>query len=154
MQGTSTDEFARFYSEQFDRMVRLAYLLVGTSSDAEELTQEALSRVQPNFERLDAPVAYARTVLFNLAKRHRSRAARRRLAEAAVARPDVVDDTSCEMWDAIAALPHRQRAVVVLRYYEDLSEAQIAAAMGCRPGTVKSLAARSLARLRRQIGEP
>ena len=58
---------------------------------------------------------------------------------------------ACELLDVIYALPYRQKAVIVLRYYEDLSEAQIAAALGCRRGTVKSLAARALAGLRKEI---
>jgi RNA polymerase sigma factor (sigma-70 family) len=72
-------------------------------------------------------------------------------AEAAATRPASVSSGARELLDVIDALPSRQKAVIVLRYYEDLSEAEIARALGCRPGTVKSLAARALERLRKDI---
>ena len=143
--------FARFYCEQFDRFARLAFVLVGGAGEAEELSREALSRIQPAFSDLGAPVAYTRTVLMDLVRNRRARDARRRAAEAAASSPLPATSGALELLDAIDALPGRQRAVIVLRYYEDLSEAEIAAALGCRPGTVKSLAVRALARLRKDI---
>lgn len=144
-------DFDQFYRDQFDRIARLAFVIVGDQCLAEELAQEALSRVQPGFDRLRAPVAYTRTVLMNLVKKHRGREARRRAAEAASGSLDAVSPEAAELLDVIDALPWRQKAVIVLRYFEDLSEADIAAALGCRPGTVKSLSARALDRLRKEV---
>jgi RNA polymerase sigma factor (sigma-70 family) len=149
--GDAEAAFSRFYCEQFDRFARLAFVLVGDGGDAEELAQEALSRVQPAFSDLGAPVAYTRTVLMNLVKHRQGRDSRRRAAEAAATGPDSIASGARELLDVIDALPERQRAVIVLRYYEDLSEAEIAEALGCRPGTVKSLAVRALTRLRKDI---
>jgi RNA polymerase sigma-70 factor (sigma-E family) len=149
--GDAAAAFSRFYCQQFDRLARLAFVLVGDAVEAEDLVQETLTRVQPAFPGLNAPVAYARTVLMNLVKHRHARDARRRQAEAAATIPDAVNSSARELLDVIDALPERQKAVIVLRYYEDLSEAEIAAALGCRPGTVKSLAVRALARLRKDI---
>jgi RNA polymerase sigma-70 factor (sigma-E family) len=143
--------FDAFYREQFDRMARLAYLLTGDSAAAEDLAQEALSRVQGRFDRLNSPVAYIRTTLVNLCKRHRGDRARERVAVERLRPLAPAPPEARELFDAIEALPARQRAVVVLRYYEDLSEAEIAASLGCRPGTVKSLSARALRSLRRTV---
>jgi RNA polymerase sigma factor (sigma-70 family) len=151
----SAEAFEGFYRGQFVRMARLALLLVGDRSVAEELAQEALSRVQPRFDALEAPAAYTRTVVVNLAKRHRGRDARRRAAEARSAdAAEAVSSGARELLDVIDRLPYRQKVVLVLRFYEDLSEAEIAGVLGCRPGTVKSLASRALARLRTEIEEP
>jgi RNA polymerase sigma factor (sigma-70 family) len=147
----SDESFTHFYRSEFDRLARLAFVLTSDSSLAEELAQEALTRVQPVFARLESPTAYARTVLLNLLKKHRVGEARRRERELAAARPDHELPEARELLDVVDALPFRQRAVIVLRYYEGMSEAEIASSLRCRPGTVKSLAARALARLRREI---
>lgn len=95
---------------------------------AEELVQEALTRVERRFARIDAPVAYTRAVLVNLARKHGARDARRRDAERAVATAEAVSDDDEELFDLIEALPFRQRAVFVLRYFADLTETNIARA--------------------------
>lgn len=95
--GDAGSAFSRFYCEQFTRIARLAFVLVGDSGEAEELAQEALSRVQPAFSDLDAPVAYTRTVLMNLVKRRQSRDARRRAAEAAATGPVSVTSGAREL---------------------------------------------------------
>jgi RNA polymerase sigma-70 factor (sigma-E family) len=149
--GPRHDTFDGFFRDQFERAARLAFLLTGEPDGAEDLAQEALSRVQPIFARLENPCAYLRTVLVNLCRRHRGRRARERLAGGAVTFSESVSPEARELLDVIDRLPARQKAVVVLRYYEDLSETQIAHILGCRPGTVKSLAARALGRLRQEL---
>jgi RNA polymerase sigma-70 factor (sigma-E family) len=135
-------------------LTRFAYLLCGDRGLAEDLVQDAFVALYRRFgERLplEAPVAYARRTIVNGHISH----ARRRSASAVVlgAVPDrpVEERGSAEqdaMWQVLATLPDRQRAVLVLRYYLDLSDADIAAALGCRAGTVRSLAARAFAALR------
>jgi RNA polymerase sigma-70 factor (sigma-E family) len=144
------DEFVRSSS---DRLVRTAYLLCGDRGHAEDLVQTALLRTARRWTaaRQD-PGAYARRVLVNLAK-DRWRDLRRRPGEKAleidVAIPvtDGVADRD-QLLRAARTLPAGQRAVLVLRYFDDLSVAETAAALGCSEGTVKSQTARALDRLR------
>jgi RNA polymerase sigma-70 factor (sigma-E family) len=142
--------------------VRLAYLLTGNRSLAEDLVQEAFVRVTGKLLHLRNPGdfhAYLRLSVVNLARshgRHRS-VERRYLERSADPRAQVVIDPDPADRDAMRAalleLPVRQRSAIVLRYYEDLSESQIADVLRCRPGTVKSLLSRGLERLRPMIGD-
>ena len=148
--STSPSAFAGLYHEQFRPMVRLAYLLVGSTDDARDIVQDAFVGLHRRFDRVDEPVAYLRRSVVNGCRSHHRRLARRR--SAVIARgDDRVELGARELLDALAALPHRQRAALVLRYDHDLSDAEIAALLGCRPGTVASLAHRGLARLREVI---
>ena len=142
--------FENFYRQQFSGMARLGVVMTGNPSLGEDLAQEAFVRVQPRFTQLDAPLAYTRKVLINLCKRPSNR---NWTAASAGEHPAVERDETAtvELLDAVDRLPHRQRAVIVLRYYEDLSEAEIAQVLDCRPGTVKSLSSRALTRLRKDI---
>ena len=146
------DTFAVFYRSEYPSAVRLARLLVPHGA-AEDLAQEAFSRLHGRFDTIDNPPAYLRTTLVNLGRTWHRRSAREadRLAE--VPRVEPTELGASEMLDAIDALPYRQKAVVVLRYWLDLSEAEIAAILGCRAGTVKSLGARALSRLRKAVDE-
>lgn len=140
------------YRTQYKPMVRLAYLLTGSNALSEEVVQDAFIKVRGHLGHVDAPVAYLRTTVINCSNNHhRHVAVERRLAPLA-ATPEAVEDSLDELSDALATLPERQRTVLVLRYYQDLTEAEIAKALGCRPGTVKSLAHRGLASLRKVIG--
>ncbi len=144
--------------------MRTAYLLTGNQADAEDLLQTALAKVYLSWDRVrdqGALEAYARTVL---ARTHVSvwrRAATRRERPTAdvpdrfVAGPDegVLEDRDL-VFRGLATLGPRQRAVVVLRYYEGLTEPEIAAVLGCSVGTVKSQLHRGLARLRERIPLP
>lgn len=147
--------FVELYRAQYAPMVRLAYLLTGSNALAEEVVQEAFVRVRGHLAEVNGPVGYLRTTVVNGCKNlHRRSAVERRYLDSG--RRDLVAeavaDATDELADALGALPYRQRAVVVLRYYLDLSEAEIAEVLGCRPGTVKSLAHRALAELRRSLG--
>jgi RNA polymerase sigma-70 factor (sigma-E family) len=146
-------EFADFYAEAFDRSARLAFLLTGDLSVAEDIAQEALTRMQPRFATLEHPAAYLRAVVVNLASRARVRRDRESQLRRKLGSPASEVLRARELMDVIDGLPRRQRTVVVLRYYADMSEADIAAALGCRAGTVKSLASRALATLRKELGD-
>jgi RNA polymerase sigma-70 factor (sigma-E family) len=142
--------FADLYRSQYGPMVRLAHLLTTSNSVAEELVQDAFVRVHGKWDQIDAPQAYLRTAVVNACRSH----LRRRVLEKvrlAHPLPEAVPPDPDEMWDALAALPYRQRAVLVMKFYEDMPEADIAAALGCRPGTVKSLTSRALDQLRKVI---
>jgi RNA polymerase sigma-70 factor (sigma-E family) len=150
--GDAPDPFAEFYRTQYEPMLRLAYLLTQSRAVAEELVQDSFIRVHPHWPTLDQPAAYLRRTVTNACYTYH----RRRQRElAALAHPDPADLVASpeydEIWDALAQLAPRRRAVLVLRYYLDLSEAEIAETLGCRPGTVKSLSHRALADLRRAL---
>jgi RNA polymerase sigma-70 factor (sigma-E family) len=144
--------FELLYAEAYRPMVRLALLLTGSPAQVEELVQDAFVRVYRQWHRVESPRAYLRQAVVNACWSHRRRRARElRHGPGAAARAATVDPEANLMRDALSRLSDRQRKAVVLRYYEDLSEAEIAAVLGCRPGTVKSLLSRGLARLRREL---
>lgn len=143
--------FGEFYSAEWHATVRLAALLTQQSAGADDLAQDAFTRVYLNWERATYPKAYLRATLVNVCRQWQRVKGRERARLPLIARLDSVDFVAHELADAVAALPYRQRAVLVLRYYADFSEAEIAEALGCRSGTVKSLASRALARLRKEI---
>jgi RNA polymerase sigma-70 factor (sigma-E family) len=155
------DDFRGFFAQHFERLCRLGFLLTGDPVQAEELAQDALVRTWRRWRlvgRPDNPETYVRKVLVN---RHRS-LLRRALVEAryryrdrpAEAVGDEHREDAIVLWAATRRLPLRQQAVLVLRYCEDLSEAEIARVLGIPTGTVKTLARRGLARLRRSLGAP
>jgi RNA polymerase sigma-70 factor (sigma-E family) len=150
------DEFAAFVAARYRALVRTGLLLAGDRGHAEDLAQSALIRTYLAWGRLRDPAnaeAYARRTLVRLALRARRR---RWSSEFAVGRfPDAAgagdagqDDLVIDVRRALAALPTGQRAVLVLRYLDDQSEAETARLLGIAPGTVKSRAARGLAALR------
>lgn len=144
----------RFVAERGDRLLRTAALLAGSRADGEDLLQSALERLLRHWRRIDGdPENYVRRTLYNLAadgwRRQRVRQRKAVLFEPA---PPVDPVTAVDLRDAVVRvlvrLPPRQRAVLVLRYFEQLSEAETAEALGCSVGTVKSATARGLVRLR------
>lgn len=158
--------FDRFVVDSAPGLLQAAYLIVRDLPVAEDLVQECLLRVAgrwPRVRRMEHPFAYARRVLVNLAVDEASRGRRRRRELAgfesalidrgdasAGHRLDAVED-QMGLADALASLTARQRAVLMLRFYQDLTEAQVAEILGCSIGTVKSTTARSLDRLREQM---
>jgi RNA polymerase sigma-70 factor (sigma-E family) len=161
------EEFGRFVADSADELLRTGFLVVWDLAEAEDLVQECLFRVArrwPRVRSMEHPKAYARKILVNLAldgakRRHRHRSEldlgnhleiEDRHDEAAARALGMVETTS-ELVDALGALAPRQRATLVLRYFEDLSEAQVAEIMGCSAGTVKSTTSRALERLRQAL---
>jgi RNA polymerase sigma-70 factor (sigma-E family) len=152
--------FEAFVADASDRLMRTAYLLCGDRGHAEDLVQTALFRTARRWHRArQQPEAYARRVVVNLAK-DRRRSMGRRVGEVAVAVDEAVDavDVAARESDdllerehllaVIRQLPAGQRAVLVLRFFEDLSVAETAAALDCSEGTVKSQTSRALDRIR------
>jgi RNA polymerase sigma factor (sigma-70 family) len=145
------DSVEDFYRARYADAVRLAHLLSGDASIAEDLAQDAFERVRHRLVGVSAPWAYLRVAVVNACRAHH-RARTREVARARkVGAPDAGELGARELLDAVDALPYRQKAVIVLRYYEDLTEHEIAKALGCRPGTVKSLASRALERLAQEV---
>ncbi len=147
----AVESFDTLFVRQRLPLTRLAHLLTGSNQVAEEIVQEAFMRLHARWDEVYNPNGFLRTVVSNLAKNHARRLLleRRHASEA----PAVVGEPELdETWAAVCALPFRQRAVLTLRYYEDMTEAEIAEVLGCRVGTVKSAHHRALARLREQLG--
>jgi RNA polymerase sigma-70 factor (sigma-E family) len=151
-------DFERFVSDSSGTLLRTAYLIVWDLGEAEDLVQETLFEVArrwPRIRRMERPLAYARRILVNRAVSGSARRSRRRQeltaampSESAVGMDGLAESGAAdELMNALAALPPRQRAVLVLRYFLDLPEAEVAAALKCSLGTVKSTASRGLARL-------
>jgi RNA polymerase sigma-70 factor (sigma-E family) len=158
----SLADFARANSVP---LTRFAYVLCGDRGLAEDLVQDAFVALYRRFGAslpIDAPLAYARRIIVNAHISHtRLRATSSTVLGDPPDRPDPTADLTGNpqqdaMWQTLATLPDRQRAVLVLRYYLDLSDADIAAALDCREGTVRSLAARAFAALRADptLGSP
>jgi RNA polymerase sigma-70 factor (sigma-E family) len=150
---------AELYERHAPATGRLAYLLTGDRVLAEDLVQEAFVRLVGRFRHLrvpDAFEAYLRRTIVNL---HTSQLRRRRVERAYLERegrrepstPDPDMEAREELWRAVLALPPRQRAAIVLRFYEDLSERETADALGCSPSAAKSLVARAMQTLRALI---
>jgi RNA polymerase sigma factor (sigma-70 family) len=136
------------YREVWPGAVKLARLLTGSQALGEEIAQEAFVGLLRRPEPPDNPAAYVRRSVANLAVNHGRKLARERAYVAKLTDDPVLPPELDETWQLLRTLPARQRAVLVLRYYADLSEAEIAATLGIRPGTVKSLASRALANLK------
>jgi len=154
--ATEREQFEEFMTSRWPGLVRLAFGLTGDRWLAEDLAQTALASAYASWWRVrkaDDPDAYVRRILINAS---RSRWRRHRVAEqpaatapeAAVADPTTSVDDRSVLLGALQQLPQRQRAVVVLRYWEDLTDAQTGALLGCSASTVRSQAARALAKLR------
>jgi RNA polymerase sigma-70 factor (sigma-E family) len=144
--------FEEYVAARRGALLRTAYLLTGQHADAEDLVQVALVKAVPRWARIaDDPEPYVRRILVNEnVSRWHGRRWREvhtdRLPERAA--PGAEADTSLVLRDALAQLAPRQRAVIVLRYFEDLTERETADVLGVRTGTVKSQARDALARLR------
>jgi RNA polymerase sigma-70 factor (sigma-E family) len=152
-------EFTAFVAGSAKRLLRLAYLLTGDRHAADDLLQGALERTYRRWPRVygdGAPEAYVRRALINGATdrwRRRGHTSESALGDVDVAQDDAGESivTHDAIMRAVKRLPTGQRAVLVLRYFEDMTEAQTAAVLGCSVGSVKSQHARALAGLRAQM---
>ncbi len=152
--------FAQFVREQTATLLRSAYLLTGNASSAEDLVQETFLRLYPKWQRVmaaDVPIAYVRRTLVNGFINQRRRASSREIVVEEI--PEYVDgrDIGLEItnrdliWRLLGRLSDRQRAALVLRFFHDLNDDEIADQLNCRLGTVRSLISRGLAALRDEL---
>jgi RNA polymerase sigma-70 factor (sigma-E family) len=155
------EEFGEFMRDRASPLHQTAYLLCGDWHLAHDLVQDTLVKAYEHWPRVrqaDSPDAYVRRILLNEARVRW----RRRARTAPVSRfpegreptaPDVTDEVArrAGLWQALHALPLRQRATIILRYLEGMSERETAAVLGCSEGTVKSQSARALGTLRNYL---
>ncbi|HEY7013493.1 MAG TPA: SigE family RNA polymerase sigma factor [Streptosporangiaceae bacterium] len=159
MDSQAEAEFSEFMLGRWSRLVRLGYGLTGDQGLAEDLAQTALAKAfasWPRVRRAGDPDAYVRRIMLNAnSARFRKHRVRELLTgappEAGPASPEdqaAQHDDRSALIAALQRLPHGQRAVVVLRYWMDMTETEVAATLGCSVGNVKSQASRALAKLR------
>jgi RNA polymerase sigma-70 factor (sigma-E family) len=162
MLQSDEDRFTEFVRAHSASLFRTAYLMTGDYQRAEDVLQSAFVRVYQRWPRVDAmehPVGYARRAVVNHAlswwRRPSSRESLLQLSDEPAWNGRVEDVAEHErVWQSVLSLPRRQRAVTVLRYYEDMTEAQIAETLGMAPGTVKSHSHAAVRRLAEVLGEP
>ena len=162
LQETAAPTYQEYVAARWTALYRTAYLLTANHADAEDLAQTTLVKAYLAWARVTAaesPDAYVRRILTNefLSSRRPLRVTREHLVHQAPDAPTTAapgPDDRLLLWPHIVTLPPRQRAVIVLRYYEDLSEQQIAEILGCAPGTVKSTASDALKSLHTRINQP
>ncbi len=161
MDAQAREDFRSYVAARSPALLRTAYALTGDRADAEDLLQTALAKTYLGWDRIrerEAVDGYVRRVMVNTRTSWwRRRRVDERPTDELPERPsghDPVADLALHdaLWTALTGLPKRQRAMVVLRYYEDLSEAETADVMGVSVGTVKSATSRALARLRDSSG--
>lgn len=144
--------FDEFYAQRWPHAFRVAALMTHDPEAGADIAQDVFAKMSQHWVTIERPDAYLQRALGNASSNWR-----RRRRTAATKLHLLVGPAEEEMpldglADAVTRLPFRQRAVVVLRYYADLSEAEIALALDCRPGTVKSLCSRALATLSKEAG--
>ena len=141
--------FEDLYAQQYPTMVRLAYAMVDTREQAEEVVQDSFAAVYERYDRLDHPVAYLRTTVLNGCRR----VLRRRMLSRRQPTPRGEDGSLVynHVVDAIRRLPHKQRSMVMLRYDLQLTDTEIADTLGVPLGTVKSTLHRAIAALRKEV---
>lgn len=155
-----TADFERFVAATHRRLLGVAYLLTQDMPLAEDLVQEALLKLYRRWRRdntIAHPEAYVRRTIVNEFINTRRRRSSTEVPMSTEELPELTwSDTSpvaqVSMWQTLATLPDRQRAVLVLRCYEDLTDCEIAHHLGCTEGTVRSLAARAYSTLRTHTG--
>lgn len=143
------DALVQLYRDRRTDLVRIAYLMTSSSSVAEELVQEAFVSARPHIDKIRSPYAYVRTAVINNARSwHRRQEVERRLQPN---EPGYVMLEADEMWDALQHLDVRRRAAIVLRFYEQLPDSEIAEILECELPTVRTLVFRGLQDLRKEI---
>lgn len=161
-QGQRDEEFTAFVEQSSTRLLRYCYLLTGNQADADDLLQASMLKAYQSWERIEQPAAAERYTKQIAARTHvstwRKVGSRERLVDV-LPEPEPVAvglDAAerSELWESLKGLGQRQRTVLVLRFHEDLTEADIARVMGTSVGTVKSQLHRGLAHLRAELANP
>ncbi|HYQ63008.1 MAG TPA: SigE family RNA polymerase sigma factor [Actinophytocola sp.] len=159
--AAAVEDFAEFVRQALPGLLRYGHMLTGNPHDAADLVQTVLERIGARWQTIvrgtGDPVAYARRAMANTHVSRWRRSKRESLLAQFPDTPDTPRDDPFEnepLWEALRGLPPRQRAVLVLRYYEEMSEAEIAAVLGVSRGTVKSQASKAMATLRGRLGAP
>lgn len=154
-------EFHEFMAARGPALLRTAFLLTGNREEAEDLLQSSMATLLVHWRRVgkEHPEAYVRRVIVNSHLTWWRRMRSREMPVDVMPERATDDHTTSyvlrdEMWSALARLPRRQRAVLVLRFYEDLSERETAETLGCSVGTVKSQTAKAIAKLRLEMSSP
>lgn len=135
------------YRTQRPALLRLSFLLTGSSHVAEDVVQDAFIRIRPRMGSLRDPVMYLRQIVVNRSREHHRRVGIERRHAPVPPGPALAPELD-ETWEALWQLPERQRLALVLRFYEDLTVPEVAAALDCRLGTAKSLIHRGVGSLR------
>ena len=157
--STETSDFIDFVTVQSGPLLRVAAALTGTASGAEDLLQDTLARLYPKWGSVsaaDAPAAYVRRAMINrhisLSRRRRDLSAEVELYAHTTAIRDLADDVAVRhtLERLLQKLPAKQRAALILKYYLDMNNAEVAKEMGVRPGTAASLVSRALVTLRQK----
>ena len=155
MDDSARREFAEFAAARAGALIRVAYVLAGDQHAAEDLLQTALTKAAARWGRIHtAPEAYVRQVMYREQVDSWRRRARHRestmadVPEQAAAVPDISAETRLSLQQALRALPPGKRAVLALRYFEDLPETQVASILGCSVGTVRSQTYKALTQLK------
>jgi RNA polymerase sigma-70 factor (sigma-E family) len=161
VEDSAQREFAGFVAARSGALIRVAYLLAGDQNAAEDLLQTALTKEAARWSRIHtAPEAYVRQVMYREQVSWWRRRARHRettmaeLPDRPAAVPDISAETQLSVRLAVRALPPGKRAVLVLRYFEDLPEAQVASILVCSVGTVRSQTHKALVQLRSALAAP
>ena len=141
--------FVSLYRERYGPMVRLAYLMTGRQAIAEELVQDAFVSVHRVWSRATNPSAYLRAAVVNACRSWGRRQTLELLRKPAPPEPSML--VADEMWDVLQTLSARQRAAIVLRFYEDLPDEAIAELLGCKVATVRTAVFRGLEKLRKEV---
>jgi len=146
--GRADPAFENFYREQWPAAIRLATCVAGSAAVGEDIAQDVFQRMYLSWGTAAEPAAYLRVAIVNGCRSyHRKRKTEENRLPALACRDGEMVSPRGELDDVVSALPDRQRAVVRMRYWAGYSEAEIADAMGCKAGTVKSLASRAKDRL-------
>lgn len=147
--ATANEYFSALYTEQYSTLLRVAFLLTGSHEAAEDAVQDAFIRCRPHLAGLDHPPSYLRTAVVN-----RCRSVYRRSAlqdSDPPILPSELPNDLIELHDALSRLAWRPRAAIVLRYFVDIPDNQIADILECRPPTVRTLIRRGVATLRKEL---
>jgi RNA polymerase sigma factor (sigma-70 family) len=149
-EGAPPPSLAAVYAAEHDGLARLACLLTGSTLVAEDVVHDAFVQLQQRWATVERPGAYLRTAVVNGCRGHHRRLRRERNSYADLVSTATLPETPIVL-DVLAQLPYRQRAALVLRFYADWPDEQIAEHLGCRPATVRSHVHRGLAAMRKVL---